>query len=56
MIYDKLYDRFIDMEKKTFMKSFLADVDIYEEEQANGMILKSLKFRSPVFFNGQEKF
>lgn len=36
------------------MKSFLADVKIYEEEQADGRILRSLKFRFPVFFNGKE--
>ena len=36
------------------MKSFLADVNIYEEEQADGRILRSLKFRFPVFFNGKE--
>lgn len=54
LFFDKLYDRFTDMEKKTFMKSFLSDVNIYEEEQADGRILKSLKFCFPVFFNGQE--
>ena len=54
LFFDKLYDRFTDMEKKTFMKSFLADVNIYEEEQADGRILRSLKFRFPVFFNGKE--
>ena len=36
------------------MKSFLADVNIYEEEQADGRILRSLEFRFPVFFNGKE--
>ena len=35
LFFDKLYDRFTDIEKKTFMKSFLADVNIYEEEQAD---------------------
>ena len=33
LFFDKLYDRFTDIEKKTFMKSFLADVNIYEEAQ-----------------------
>ena len=54
LFFDKLYDRFTDIEKKTFMKSFLADVNIYEEEQTGGRILRSLKFRFPVFFNGEE--
>ncbi len=52
--FDKLYERFMDIEKKTFMKSFFADVNIYEEEQTDGRILRSLKFRFPVFFNGEE--
>ena len=38
------------------MKSFLADVNIYEEEQTDGRILRSLKFRFPVFFNGKEVY
>ena len=56
LFFDKLYDRFTDMEKKTFMKSFLEEVNIYEEEQEDGRILKSLKFRFPVFFNNQELY
>ena len=50
LFFDKLYDRFTDMEKKIFMKSFLEEVHIYDAEQEDGRILKSLKFRFPVFF------
>lgn len=56
MVFDKLYDRFTDMEKKTFMKSFLEEVNIYEAEQEDGRILRSLKFRFPVFFNNHELY
>ena len=49
-----MYDRFTDIEKKTFMKSILTDVNIYEEEQVDGRILRSLKFRFPVLFNGKD--
>ncbi len=52
LFFDKLYDKFTDVEKKTFMKSFLAEVNIFEKEQEDGRILKSLKFRFPVFFEG----
>lgn len=52
LFFDKLYDKFTDIEKKTFMKSFLAEVNIFEKEQEDGRILKSLKFRFPVFFDG----
>jgi site-specific DNA recombinase len=51
---DKLYDRFTDVEKKTFLKSFLDAVYIYEDAKEDGRILKGLKFKFPVFFNGQE--
>ena len=36
LFFDKLYDKFTDLEKKTFLKSFLSDVFIYEEEQKDG--------------------
>jgi site-specific DNA recombinase len=54
LFFDKLYDRFTDIEKKTFLKSFLDAVYIYEEAKEDGRILKGLKFKFPVFFNGQE--
>lgn len=56
LFFDNLYDRFTDMEKKIFMKSFLEEGNIYEAEQENGRILRSLKFRFPVFFNEQELY
>ena len=56
LFFDNLYDRFTDMEKKIFMKSFLEDGNIYEAEQEDGRILRSLKFRFPVFFNEQELY
>lgn len=49
LFFDKLYDRFTDMEKKTFMKSFLAEVNIYEEEQSDGRILRVLSSVSRYF-------
>ena len=56
LFFDNLYDRFTDMEKKIFMKSFLEEGNIYEAERADGRILRSLKFRFPVFFNEQELY
>ena len=50
---DKLYDKFTDLEKKTFLKSFLSDVFIYEEEQKDGRILKGLRFKFPIYMNGR---
>ena len=56
LFFDNLYDRFTDMEKKIFMKSVLEEGNIYEAEQEDGRILRSLKFRFPVFFNEQELY
>ena len=56
LFFDNLYGRFTDMEKKIFMKSFLEEGNIYEAEQEDGRILRSLKFRFPVFFDEQELY
>ena len=54
LFFDNLYDKFTDMEKKIFMKSFLEEGNIYEAEQEDGRILRSLKFRFPIFFKDRE--
>lgn len=56
LFFDNLYDKFTDMEKKIFMKSFPEEGNIYEAEQEDGRILRSLKFRFPIFFNEQELY
>ena len=56
LFFDNLYGRFTDMEKKIFMKSFPEEGNIYEAEQEDGRILRSLKLRFPVFFNEQELY
>ena len=48
LYFDKLYDKFIDLEKKEFLNSFVEQVDIYEQEQPDGRFLKHIKFRFPV--------
>ncbi len=54
LYFDKLYDKFTDLEKKKFMSSFVERVDIYEQAQPDGRFLKHIKFRFPVYYNGQE--
>ena len=54
LYFDKLYDKFTDLEKKEFLSSFVEQVDIYEQEQPDGRFLKHIKFRFPVYFNGSE--
>ncbi|WAJ25182.1 hypothetical protein [Lacrimispora xylanolytica] len=41
-------------EKQEFIKSFVEKIEIYPEELEDGRILKNIKFRFPVFFNGSE--
>ena len=54
LYFDKLYDKFTNAEKNEFLHSFIERVDIYEQEQPDGRFLKHIKFRFPVFFNGEE--
>ena len=54
LYFDKLYDKFTDLEKKEFLNSFVEQVDIYEQEQPDGRFLKHIKFRFPVYFGDGE--
>ena len=54
LYFDKLYDKFTDLEKKEFLNSFVEQVDIYEQEQPDGRFLKHIKFRFPVYFGDRE--
>ena len=54
LYFDKLYDKFTDLEKKEFLNSFVEQVDIYEQEQPDGRFLKHVKFRFPVYFGDRE--
>ena len=45
---------FSDTEEKEFLNSFVESVEVYEEEQDDGRFLKRIKFRFPVFFDGEE--
>ena len=33
LMFDKLYDKMTDMEKKTFMQSFIESIEIYRERE-----------------------
>lgn len=54
LYFDKLYDKFTDAEKKEFLSSFVERVDIYEDELPDGRFLRHIRFKFPVFYNGQE--
>lgn len=52
--FEKLYDKFSDEEKRTFIKSFVDQIQIYEEKQESGQFIKSIHFKFPVYYNGRE--
>ena len=52
-LFDIMYEKFTDSEKKEFLASFIREVEIWPECQKNGQILKSLRFRFPVYYQGQ---
>ena len=54
LYFDRLYDKFTDAEKKEFLNCFVERIDIFEDQQPSGRILKHIKFRFPVYFEGQE--
>ena len=54
LYFDKLYDKFTDKEKKTFLGSFVEKIEIYPTETPNGRILKRIQFRFPLFYDGEE--
>ncbi len=53
-LFDIMYDRFTEAEKKEFLNSFIQRVDIYPQPLENGQILKSIQFRFPVYYQGNE--
>ena len=54
LYFDKLYSKFTDLQKKEFMSSFIDEIQIYEEPNADGQLLKHIKFKFPVYYNGME--
>ena len=53
LMFDSIYDVLSDMEKKQFYNALLTDIQIYEEEQDKGQIIKSIGFQFPVFYDGK---
>ena len=52
-MFDSIYDVLSDMEKKQFYNTLLSEVQIFEEEQDKGQIIKSIGFQFPVFYDGK---
>lgn len=54
LLFEKYYNQFTDIEKKEFMNTILEKVEIFDEVQEDGRILKAIYFKFPVFFDGLE--
>ena len=47
-IYDKLYTKMNEAEKREFLSQLEDNVQIYEERKENGQWLKSIEFKVPI--------
>lgn len=50
--FDKLYGKMTDLEKKEFFQNFIESIEIRPDRKANERILKQIRFRFPVYYNG----
>lgn len=50
--FDKLYEKMTDLEKKEFFQNFIESIEIHPDRKANERILKQIRFRFPVYYNG----
>lgn len=51
IFFEKYFSQFSEAEKKEFMNVLIEKIEIFEEEQENGLFLKSITFRFPIYFN-----
>lgn len=54
LMFDKVYDMMTDLEKKMFYNNFLEEIQIWEDAKRGEQILKSIDFKMPIYYNGQE--
>ena len=53
-LFNKFYDKFSDIEKKTFMQNLIERIQINEDRSENGQFLKRIDFKIPVYFGNEE--
>ncbi|MCR5666443.1 MAG: hypothetical protein K6G01_06390 [Eubacterium sp.] len=53
ILFHDAYDQLPDIWKKKFFQSFIQEIQLYPEQKENGQVLKSMKFKFPVFYQGQ---
>lgn len=52
LMFESIYDELPDIEKKLFYNALLSDVQLFEEEQDKGQVIKSIGFNFPIFYDG----
>lgn len=53
-IFDKLYEKMSDYEKKNFVRTFIERIELYEDKtRHNGNPIKAVHFKFPVAYNGE---
>lgn len=53
--FDKLYVNMSDLEKKEFFQNFIEYIELLPEKNSDGRILKHIRLKFPVYYNGEEK-
>lgn len=48
VFFDRMYDKMNEAEKREFLEQLISKVEIFEERQANGQWIKSIKFKLPI--------
>lgn len=54
LFFDIIYPKFTDAEKKEFLGSIIERIEINPEPTENGQILKKIKFRIPICYDGND--
>jgi site-specific DNA recombinase len=53
--FDKIIEKCTDLEKKELLRTFIEKIEIFPERQQDRKIIKSIKFKFPVFAYGEER-
>ncbi len=52
-LFDKMYDKMTDFEKKSFFRTFIDSIELYpDKKRKNGNPIKMIHFKFPVSYNG----
>jgi site-specific DNA recombinase len=56
-VFNRIYDRMTDYEKKIFLRSFIDKIELYpDKSRKHGCFIKSIDFLFPVSYNGERVY